>query len=1167
MPLDRLPGTFFGPSNLVDLLRHRVRHQADAVAFTWLVDGENEQVDLGYRELDREARAIAAWLQSKHLSGERALLCYPPGLEFVSAFFGCLYAGVVAVPVYPPRRNQLHNRIQAIAEDAEARVALTTDAVLKRIRPLVERTPSLRGLQWLASCHVPAGMEEQWEAPKVFGDTLAFLQYTSGSTGRPKGVTLSHANLMHNSALIAHCFEHTRSGMGVFWLPSYHDMGLIGGILQPLFIGRPNVMMAPMAFLQRPYRWLAAISRFGGTTSGGPNFAYDLCVRKISPKERATLDLRSWQVAFNGAEPVHAETLDRFCEAFGPCGFRPEAFYPCYGLAEATLIVSGGYPRQPPTVRAFDAAGLARREVIERDPDDPAARQLVGCGEALPDGSIVIVDPETRTRLPAQRIGEIWTGSPSIARGYWKRPEETRDTFHAYLADGGDGPFLRTGDLGFLIDGELFVVGRIKDVLIVRGLNHYPQDIEATVEKCHPMLRPGCSAAFAVETEGREELVVLCEVERRARGDPAPIFAAIRRAVAEEHEIAVSGILLLKAGSIPKTSSGKIQRHACRDAYLEGSLAVVGRWSQRGEGSPPPAAAEAAPEPAGETRDARTGQRPERRRRNGEPARGGPGETVGQVHLRVDRPTSLPPNGARQPSAAQSNVAEIVLEEVRKVAKQRANGLTLDTVIAEIGLDSLERMEILASIEERFGGRFPEEIFPDLETCAQLIEAVDRYLVGNGEPRRAPALPPDAEIPPETYRIEQFPECLRLKANLEFIESSGLENPFFHVHQGVLTNRTVIGGRELINFSSFNYLGMSGHPAVAQAAKEAIDRYGTSVSASRLVSGEKDLHLELERTLARFLGAEDAIVFAAGHSTNETVIGHLFGPGDLILHDALAHNSIVQGAVLSGARRRPFAHNDPKAADQLLATFRRDYRRVLIAIEGVYSMDGDFPNLPEFLDVKRRHKAILLIDEAHSLGTLGPHGRGIGEFYDVDRQEVELWMGTLSKSLGSGGGYIAGSAELVRYLRYTAPGFVFATGISPPNTAAALAALRVLEAEPQRVARLRQRSELFLSLAKHRGLNTGTSNGTPVVPIILGNSIHCLMVSKAMLARGINVRPILHPAVEESAARLRFFITSEHTEEEIRYAVDALAEELERLSPEYLAGEGSRETSSPRTHG
>jgi 8-amino-7-oxononanoate synthase len=379
----------------------------------------------------------------------------------------------------------------------------------------------------------------------------------------------------------------------------------------------------------------------------------------------------------------------------------------------------------------------------------------------------------------------------------------------------------------------------------------------------------------------------------------------------------------------------------------------------------------------------------------------------------------------------------------------------------------------------------------------------------------------------------------------------------------VLTNRTVIGGREVINFASFNYLGMSGHPAVAAAAKEAIDRYGTSVSASRLVSGEKEIHGQLEAELARFLGAEDAIVFAAGHATNETVIGHLFGPGDLILHDALAHNSIVQGAILSGARRRPFAHNDYEAADALLARFRRDYRRVLVAIEGTYSMDGDFPTLPEFIALRQRHKALLLVDEAHSLGTLGQRGGGIGELFDVDRREVELWMGTLSKSLGSGGGYIAGSKDLVQYLRYTAPGFVFATGISPPNTAAALAALRVLRTEPDRVARLRRRSELFLSLARSRGLNTGTSRGTPVIPIILGNSIHCLMASQAMLQRGINVRPILHPAVEESAARLRFFITSEHTEEEIRHTVDVLTDELEKLNSAYLAGKGTPSAAGP----
>jgi acyl-CoA synthetase (AMP-forming)/AMP-acid ligase II len=324
----------------VELLLHRARCQPEDIGFTYLVDGENEQVHLTYQELDRQARAIGAWLESRNLAGQRALLLYPAGLEFIAAFFGCLYAGVIAVPVYPPRRNRSLNRIQAIADDADAKIALTTDLVLNRVEPLIDETPHLKQLTWLATCHVPPEMADQWTMPDVHGDTLAFLQYTSGSTGTPKGVVLSHASLVHNSALISYSFEHSRSCRGVFWLPSYHDMGLIGGILQPLYVGRPNVLMSPMSFLQKPYRWLSAISRFRGTTSGGPNFAYDLCVRKITPEQRKTLDLSSWQVAFNGAEPVRAETLNAFAEMFAPCGFRRDAFFPCFGLAEATLIVS-----------------------------------------------------------------------------------------------------------------------------------------------------------------------------------------------------------------------------------------------------------------------------------------------------------------------------------------------------------------------------------------------------------------------------------------------------------------------------------------------------------------------------------------------------------------------------------------------------------------------------------------------------------------------------------------------------------------------------------------------------------------------------------------------------------------------------------------------------------
>jgi 8-amino-7-oxononanoate synthase len=1094
-----------------------------------LVDGENEQIHLTYAELDRQARALGAWLEAQDLVGERALLLYPPGLEFITAFFGCLYGGVIAVPVYPPRRNRSLGRIQAIAEDADAKVALTTDAVLSRVMPLIDETPHLKSLTWLATCRVPADLEEKWDMPDVHGDTLAFFQYTSGSTGAPKGVVLSHANLVHNSALIAHAFEHTRSCKGVFWLPSYHDMGLIGGILQPLYVGRPNILMSPMSFLQKPYRWLSAISRFGGTTSGGPNFAYDLCVRKITPEQRKTLDLSSWEVAFNGAEPVHAETIEAFSAAFEPCGFRRAAFYPCFGLAEATLIVSGGYACNPPVLRTFDATALAHGQVLDADPEDESVKTLVGCGHNLPDQKIVIADPETMTACSPGRIGEIWVQGSSVAQGYWQQQEATKATFKARLKGTSEGPFLRTGDLGFILDGELFVTGRVKDLIIVHGVNYHPQDIERTIQHSHHRLRPDSGAVFTAEVNGKEQLVAVQEIERRKQGDWDAVFDAIRHAVSAEHELALDSIVLIKAGSISKTSSGKIQRHACRNAFLDGSLSEVARWSAAGDSK------------NGAVSSVFTG---------GEQSEIEQAVDVAAVKRSITPAFMRAASKNGKLSAIEKRVTQIVLEEIIRVARDRAQGMTLDSSIVETGMDSLERMEIVASLEERFGGRFPEEVLPEMETTRQVVAAVIKHL--GTEPREKTPRPAELDIPPAHYRFDHFPEYLKVRQNLDLMDHSDLGNPFFSVHEGITNNRALIGDKDVISFASFNYLCMSGDPAVSAAAKEAIDRFGTSVSASRLVSGQKTIHLELEKSIAEFLGTDDAIALPSGHATNESVIGHLFGPGDLILHDALAHNSIIQGAILSGARRRPFAHNDWQEADRLLTQFRHEYRRVLIAIEGVYSMDGDISDLPKFVDVKNRHQAMLIIDEAHSLGVLGASGRGSGEYFNVDRPDVDIWMGTLSKALGSCGGYISGCKALIDYLRYTMPSFVFATGISPPTAAAALAAIRLLIKEPQRLVRLHENSALFLDLCKQRGLNTGTSKGSPIIPIILGNSQHCLVLSRTMLARGVNVMPILHPAVEENASRLRFFITSGHTSEELRYAVEIMTEELEKINPAYL---------------
>jgi acyl-CoA synthetase (AMP-forming)/AMP-acid ligase II len=566
-------------SSLVELLSRQAIHQADRVVFTFLVDGDAEEIRMTYGELDRRARAIGAWLQREGATGSRALLLFPPGLEFITAFFGCLYAGVACVPVYPPNPSQLSRslpRLRAITNDARPPVVLTTSP----LRPVMSRflfeATDLRDLRLQAVDEVANGMEDEWTEPAVTRDSLALLQYTSGSTAMPKGVMLTHGNLLYNSGLIRRCFHHTTESCGVIWLPPYHDMGLIGGVLQTVYAECSCVLMSPISFLQRPFNWLQAISRYKATTSGGPDFAYDLCLRRISPEQRATLDLTSWEVAFDGAEPIRAATLERFAAAFESCGFRREAFYPCYGLAEATLIVAGGEKEAAPVFRTFQSEALARKEAIEAVDGQSGGQTLVGCGQNLPGQRIVIADPETLIPCQPAQVGEIWVQGPAVAKGYWNQPEETQRTFRALLASTGQGPFLRTGDLGFFHWGELFIIGRLKDLIIITGRNLYPQDIEETVEKSHPRLRSGCGAAFSINLNGEERLIVVQELERHNRDiDLEAVERAVRRAVAEYHDVQVHRVGLIKTGRIPKTLSGKIQRHACRDAYLAGNLELV----------------------------------------------------------------------------------------------------------------------------------------------------------------------------------------------------------------------------------------------------------------------------------------------------------------------------------------------------------------------------------------------------------------------------------------------------------------------------------------------------------------------------------------------------------------------------------------------------------------
>jgi amino acid adenylation domain-containing protein len=570
-----MPDSSLTPHTFIETFRQRAFERPAHRAFGFLPHGEGDEHDLTYGELEHRARAVGGWLQAHRLAGERVLLLYPPGLEYISAFLGCLFAGAVAVPAHPPRLHHGQERLRAIAADAQPSAALTTLRLLAGIDRAAVGSAARGPIQWLATDELPAGAAAEWRQRPGRPHDVVMLQYTSGSTAIPKGVMVTNANLLHNQELMKLAFASDETTVVVGWLPLYHDMGLIGNVLHTLFLGASAVLMPPVAFLQRPLRWLEAISRYRATISGGPDFAYELCVRRTAPEERQRLDLTCWRSAFNGSEPVRAETLDRFSRAFEPHGFRREAFYPCYGLAEATLIVAGGRARRPSRVEAFShpraesAAGAEER----------AAMPLVSCGVALDEGSVKIVDPDALVERAQGEVGEIWIRSPSVARGYWGRAAETAQAFTARLvAAPGAGTFLRTGDLGTLRSGELFICGRLKDLIIVRGVNHYAEDLEWTAQGSHPALRPASTAAFAVDADGAERVVIVAELEPHRDAAATAALKAICRSVAVTHEIEVLAVVLVRRGGVPKTSSGKVQRGACRRLYLERTLPVVVEW-------------------------------------------------------------------------------------------------------------------------------------------------------------------------------------------------------------------------------------------------------------------------------------------------------------------------------------------------------------------------------------------------------------------------------------------------------------------------------------------------------------------------------------------------------------------------------------------------------------
>ena len=774
--IDSLPSISEQPANLMEVLRSRATWFDDRVAYRFCADGELDE-SITFGDLDRRAQAIAVHLDRMAQAGERALLLFPAGLDFISAFFGCVYAGVLAVPTCYPKAKRPMSRLSAIARDSEATVVLTNSKTLEMVSTACEQS-DLRHLSWVPVDRIADDLAGQWACPTLDLQDVVFLQYTSGSTSSPKGVMVTNGNLIHNLEAIRQGFqlefmhpEACELDKGVFWLPAYHDMGLIGGILTSLYVGGQSLLMSPTDFLRRPIRWLKAISDNRASVSGAPSFAYELCVQKTTQEQRAGLDLSSWQISFCGAEPIRAETLDRFVKAFEPYGFSPSALYPCYGLAESTLLATGSEgPSRYVTQRCLRGALANHRVARANNEDGDQVRTLVSCGSPRLDHRIEIVKAEGNARCEPSEVGEIWIQGPSVAVGYWNRPEETKATFEARLNGSDEGPFLRTGDLGFFSDGNLFVTGRVKDVIIIRGRNLYPQDIEATVASAHHSLRLDAGAAIPLDVDGEEQLGIVHEVDRSfRRGDLTEVVRLVRRVIIEEHEVDPHAIILIRHASLPMTTSGKVQRAMCRQQYLDGELRVLHEWVNETDSaagvpkyrSPVDAAGNengtaerVGDHAAGQVK----GSAPESQESGQGANSNGRSATSMSAHQKRSNPAILQLDGRAMTADEVDRLCERIeswlIDWLMDRARVPRDEIHQNKPFAEYGLDSLTAVEMSRDIEDWLGVQVTATIAWNYPTAAAMAQYLAHEVVG------VPAQSPHAAATPPAKSDSDFEQML-----------------------------------------------------------------------------------------------------------------------------------------------------------------------------------------------------------------------------------------------------------------------------------------------------------------------------------------------------------------------------------------------------------------------
>ncbi|KAL3667857.1 hypothetical protein V7S43_007407 [Phytophthora oleae] len=1108
------------------------------IVYTFLDDLGRETVNLSFEDVDKAARKVAAALQrNAHvIKGDRVMLCFPPGLDFALAFWGCLYAGVVGIPVYPPYPGTLAKdlpKFNRLVEDSGAAVVLTntTYHLASKMATVkgyfsTDRTSWPANLKWITTDSLPDSLVAQYDEEDALSLTpndVAFFQYSSGSTSAPKAVMISHGNLR---AQLKTWESIEPSDTMVSWLPSYHDMGLVGFIITPCVTAARCVSMSPISFIKDPALWMRTASKYKATHVCAPNFGYALAARKTSDKQAAGMDLSALKQTICAAEPIRRESLEAFTAKFRASGFDPNTFNCGYGLAEVTLVCTGQEPPQKPTLLDVNKRILETQHkvavVSSKKGKQPAANgvmQLVGCGKAMPTFSLAIVDPDTKKPLDELQVGEVWVQGPSVAIGYWNRPEYTEEMFRAQVA--GDknakNSYLRTGDMGFLRKGELFVTGRLKDLIIIRGRNVCPQDVEASVEQAHENVRPGCTAAFSIEKGDEEALVVVAEVKNGSSQQTLEeICRDIIKTVLSEHQLKCEAIVLLRQKTIPKTTSGKIQRGASKAHFLDGTL-VKPLFEYRSKAGTPMSSTPAPAKPV-EDKAATAGNNV----KTGELKT--PDEILAWLLEHVAQEMEVP-------TAVGDNKSSV------------ANPAEIDpnTPWAMFGMDSVAIVGLSSDLGEFLGCIVSPSAFFQYDTPFKLANApglASGDLAGGEEGDEQGGLVTQSastveEIDSSCFEIENFPEVQGLFGQMKEFESAGLCVPFLET----LTPEK----RRMTNFNTYNYLGNASNPEVAAASKSAIEEYGTTMSSSPIV-GQTQVNVDLEKALCTFFNAEASILFVGGWVSNVTTIDALVSKGDLILCDALNHDSCVSGQRLSGATILPFPHNDTKALERMLLKLRTKYRRVLIVIEGVYGMDGDIPDVHEMIRIKKKYKALLFIDEAHSFGTMGATGRGICEHANADPKDVDVRMGTMSKALGSVGGFILGSQSLIKYLKHCAGGFVFSVGLAPACGSAALKSVQLMTEGPSRTITLQERSKYFYDLCQEHKIPMGenTFRGAPVVVVMIGSTIATAKASEFLAQHQVNVKPIVYPAVEEGKCRLRFFISALHTPKQLEDTVLSL---------------------------